>query len=213
MEKRKTLFRLLMIIIGNTIYALAVALFIMPNGLITGGTTGLALFINHITNIPVSAFVAVWNIVMFIIGAVILGKAFAMKTLLSTFYYPVVLEIIQKIIDNYKVTEDVMLATVCAGLMIGFAIGLVILAGASTGGMDIPPLVLNKKFKMSVSVTMYVIDFVVLILQMAFTSVDKILYGIILVLLYTVTLGKILAYGENMKKAEVQLHNQNLQKA
>ena len=106
-----------------------------------------------------------------------------------------------------------MLATVCAGLMIGFAIGLVILAGASTGGMDIPPLVLNKKFKMSVSVTMYAIDFVVLILQMAFTSVDKILYGIILVLLYTVTLGKILAYGENMKKAEVQLHNQNLQKA
>ena len=101
MEKRKTLFRLLMIIIGNTIYALAVALFIMPNGLITGGTTGLALFINHITNIPVSAFVAVWNIVMFIIGAVILGKAFAMKTLLSTFYYPVVLEIIQKIIGNY----------------------------------------------------------------------------------------------------------------
>ena len=106
-----------------------------------------------------------------------------------------------------------MLATVCAGLMIGFAIGLVKLAGASTGGMDIPPLVLNKKFKMSVSVTMYVIDFVVLILQMAFTSVDKILYGIILVLLYTVTLSKILSHGENMKKAEIQLHNQNLQKA
>lgn len=214
MEKKKLLLRFLLIIAGNTIYTLGVVLFVIPNGLITGGTTGLALFVNRISGLPVSVFVGMWNVAMFLVGAYILGKGFAMKTLFSTFYSPFILAFLQKIVGNYKVTEDVMLATVCAGLMIGTGIGLVILADASTGGMDIPPLVLNKKFKIPVSLTMYIIDFVVLIMQMGFNKVDKILYGLILVLLYTVTLGKVLSFGEKYKERPIiQVQSQSLQKA
>ncbi len=212
MEKKNLLLRFLLIVAGNTIYTLGVVLFVIPNGLITGGTTGLALFVNRISDVPMSTFVGIWNIVMFLIGACILGKGFAMKTLFSTFYYPVILAFLQKIIGEYKVTDDVMLATVCAGLMIGFGIGLVILAGASTGGMDIPPLLLNKKFKLPVSLTMYIMDFVILIMQMGFNKMDKILYGLILVLLYTLTLGKVLSYGEKYKERPA-IQVQNLQKA
>lgn len=212
MEKKNLLLRFLLIVAGNTIYTLGVVLFVIPNGLITGGTTGLALFVNRISDVPMSTFVGIWNIVMFLIGACILGKGFAMKTLFSTFYYPVILAFLQKIVGEYKVTDDVMLATVCAGLMIGFGIGLVILAGASTGGMDIPPLLLNKKFKLPVSLTMYIMDFVILIMQMGFNKMDKILYGLILVLLYTLTLGKVLSYGEKYKERPA-IQVQNLQKA
>lgn len=212
MEKKNLLLRFLLIVAGNTIYTLGVVLFVIPNGLITGGTTGLALFVNRISDVPMSTFVGIWNIVMFLIGACILGKGFAMKTLFSTFYYPVILAFLQKIVGDYKVTDDVMLATVCAGLMIGFGIGLVILAGASTGGMDIPPLLLNKKFKLPVSLTMYIMDFVILIMQMGFNKMDKILYGLILVLLYTLTLGKVLSYGEKYKERPA-IQVQNLQKA
>lgn len=212
MEKKNLLLRFLLIVAGNTIYTLGVVLFVIPNGLITGGTTGLALFVNRISGVPMSTFVGIWNIVMFLIGACILGKGFAMKTLFSTFYYPVILAFLQKIVGEYKVTDDVMLATVCAGLMIGFGIGLVILAGASTGGMDIPPLLLNKKFKLPVSLTMYIMDFVILIMQMGFNKMDKILYGLILVLLYTLTLGKVLSYGEKYKERPA-IQVQNLQKA
>lgn len=212
MGKKNLLLRFLLIVAGNTIYTLGVVLFVIPNGLITGGTTGLALFVNRISDVPMSTFVGIWNIVMFLIGACILGKGFAMKTLFSTFYYPVILAFLQKIVGEYKVTDDVMLATVCAGLMIGFGIGLVILAGASTGGMDIPPLLLNKKFKLPVSLTMYIMDFVILIMQMGFNKMDKILYGLILVLLYTLTLGKVLSYGEKYKERPA-IQVQNLQKA
>ena len=70
--------------------------------------------------------------------------------------------------------------------MIGFGIGIVIRAGASTGGMDIPPLILKKKFGLPVSVMLYAFDVTILILQMLFSDKEEILYGILLVMIYTV---------------------------
>lgn len=96
-----------------------------------------------------------------------------------------------------------MLSTICGGLMIGMGIGIVIRCGASTGGMDIPPLVLNKKFGLPVSVMLYVFDFVILISQMLFTNKEEIVYGILLVLIYTVILDKVLLMGSTRTKVEI----------
>ena len=87
--------------------------------------------------------------------------------------------------------------------MIGMGIGVVIRCGASTGGMDIPPLVLNKKFGLPVSVMLYVFDFVILISQMLFTNKEEIVYGILLVLIYTVILDKVLLMGSTRTKVEI----------
>ena len=88
------------ILVGNTIYALAVAMFILPNDLITGGTTGIALFLNTTLNIPVTLFVSIFNICMFLLGWKILGKKFALTTLISSFYYPFILGILENIFKN-----------------------------------------------------------------------------------------------------------------
>lgn len=87
--------------------------------------------------------------------------------------------------------------------MIGFAIGMVIRAGASTGGMDIPPLVLNKKFGLPVSVMLYVFDFTILILQMIFSDKEQIIYGILLVLTYTIVLDKVLLMGQVQTQVKI----------
>ena len=96
-----------------------------------------------------------------------------------------------------------MLATLFAGLLIGVGIGMVIRAGASTGGMDIPPLVLNKKFKLSVSGTMSALDCMILLSQMLFANSEKILYGILLVLLYTTVLDKVLLLGKSQMQIKI----------
>lgn len=186
-----------MILLGNTIYALAVVLFIVPNGLVTGGTTGLALGANHFFDIPIPMFVSIFNLVMFCLGYKILGKAFALTTLVSTLYYPMALAFFEKVIGYHILTSDALLAAILGGLMIGTAIGLVIKNNASTGGMDIPPLVLNKKMGLSVSMTMYAFDFGILILQMVYTNIEMVLYGIVLVLCYTVVLDKVLLIGQS----------------
>jgi len=205
MFKRNTsiLKNILLILLGNTIYALAVTMFIIPNGLITGGTTGLALLFYHQANLPITAFVSVFNISMFILGAIFLGRSFALTTLISTFYYPFILGIFQKASFLGDMTSDHLLSTIYAGIMIGFSIGIVIKAGASTGGMDIPPLILNKKFGFSVSVVMYGLDFTILLSQMLFANKEQVLYGILLVFIYTVVLDKVLLLGQSKTQVKI----------
>lgn len=192
-----------MILLGNTIYALAVVVFILPNEMITGGTTGIALTIRHYFGLPVSTFVFIFNTIMFILGAWVLGKKFALTTLISTFYYPVILGVLEQIPGIGQVTQDKMLSAVCGGLMIGAAIGVVIRAGASTGGMDIPPLVLNKKFGLSVSVMLYVFDVTILLMQMFFSNIEQDIYGILLVLIYTVVLDKVMILGKSRTEVKI----------
>lgn len=191
------------VLAGNTVYALAVSLFILPNGLITGGTTGLALVAHAKLGIPIALFIGVFNIVMFVAGAFVLGKAFALTTMISTFYYPFILGVFERLSGNMVLTQDRMLATVFSGLLIGAGIGMVIRAGASTGGMDIPPLILNKKWNLSISQTMSVFDCLILLSQMIFSSMEQILYGILLVLLYTMVLDKVLMTGRNQMQVKV----------
>lgn len=201
--KISNLKNLFLIFLGNTIYATAIVVFILPNKLITGGTTGLGLSFQHYLGLPLSKFVLIFNVLMFLLGAAILGKKFALTTLVSSFYYPIILSVLVKIPGIDTITDDKMLATVCGGMMIGFGIGIVLRAGASTGGMDIPPLVLNKKFGLSVSVMLNVFDFLILILQMSFADKERIIYGILLVMIYTMILDKVLLMGTTKTQVKI----------
>ncbi len=199
-SKLKTLF---FVLLGNTINALAITMFVVPSGIITGGTPGLALSFHHYLHIPISLFVLIFNVSMFLLGMIILGKRFAMTTLVSTFFYPVILGVFENIPALSHVTDDKMLATICGGVMVGFSIGLVIRSGASTGGMDIPPLILNKKFGLPVSKTLYLFDSIILLLQMFFSDVENVIYGIVLVMTYSIILDKVLLMGTTQTQVKI----------
>ena len=93
-------------------------------------------------------------------------------------------------------TSNPLLATLCGGVFIGGAIGLVVKNEASTGGMDIPPLVLNKKLGIPISVAMYGFDCIILLMQTFYTDIEYVLYGLFLVLCYTFVLDKTLLIGK-----------------
>ena len=192
-----------LIVLGNAVYAAGVVLFILPSGLITGGTTGIALIVNHFTGMRISVFVGVFNAVMFALGYLVLGRKFAMSTLVSTVSYPLMLGLIQKAVGGFVLTDDLLLSALFGGLLIGLALAMVIRIGASTGGMDIPPLILQKSLRIPVSASLYAFDFAILIGQMIFTPKQTCLYGILLVLVYTITLDKLLAVGASRTKLEI----------
>ena len=191
------------VILGNVLYALAVKLFLIPAGLVTGGTTGIGLAVNYAAGIPVATFVLVFNVVMLAAGFVVLGKQFALTTIVSTFTYPIALNFLEMMLGDVVLTQDIFICTIFSGLGIGLALGIVIRAGASTGGMDIPPLVLNHFFKLPVSVGLYLFDFIILLVQALFQPLEKVFYGIVLVIIYTVTLDKMLLMGTT--KTEVRV--------
>lgn len=192
-----------LILLGNAVYALAVTAFILPTGLVTGGSTGLALVFYHGAGVPVTLFVSAFNLLMFLVGLAVLGRQFALTTLLSTVSYPLILGVLERLPQLEALTSDRMLAAVYGGLMIGLGIGIVIKAGASTGGMDIPPLVLRKKLGIPVSLSMYGFDFLILLFQMRFADQEQVLYGLLMVLIYTTVLDKVLLFGQARTQVKV----------
>lgn len=198
------------VVIGNIIYALVVKLFILPTNLMSSGTTGIALLANHFLGIPVSFFILIFNVCMLILGLIVLGKKFAMTTIVSTLMYPIALEFFNQTLGEFVITNNELLNTIFAGLGIGLALGIVLRSGASTGGMDIPPLVLNHFFRIPVSVSLYVFDFIILSSQSLYNPLERLLYGIILILLTSIVLDKVLLMGTT--KTEVKIISPKFEK-
>ena len=191
------------ILLGNILFALTLKLFVMPSGLIMGGATGVALAVNRAFGLSVSGVLLVFNVSMLILGWLVLGRTFAISTLASTFLSPVALEFWERLLGDYVLTDDLLLCTVFAGLGIGVSLGMVIRAGASTGGMDIPPLVLNKLCRLPVSVSMFFFDLLILLTQAMSTPADQILYGILVVLISTTVLDKVILVGTTRTEVKI----------
>ncbi|MBQ1216205.1 MAG: YitT family protein, partial [Firmicutes bacterium] len=143
------------------------------------------------------------NVLMLIVGFVALGKEFAMTTLASTFLFPAMLEVCQRLFGGIVLTDDLVLCTLFSGLWIGIAMGIVIRTGTSTGGMDIPPMVLRKYFRIPMAVSMYFFDVCILLSQATFRKAENVLYGIVLVLIYTIVLDKVLVMGSSRLEIKV----------
>jgi len=194
---------LLMVVLGNILYTLTIKLFLLPANLISCGTTGLALVASHYLNVPMSGFILVFNITMLALGWIILGRKFAMTTILSSILYPVILEILNRILGDAVITENYLLNVLFAGMGLGLSLGIVIRAGASTGGMDIPPLILKKFFHIPVSASLWAFDFCIMLSQMAFHPAEDLLYGILLLIVISTALNKAMVLGTSRTEVKI----------
>lgn len=194
---------LLLVLLGNIIYSFAIKLFLLPAELISCGTTGIGLVVEHFLHIPLSGFIFVFNMVMLAVGWLILGRKFAMTTLLSSLLYPIFLEILNQTLGDVYITDNLMLNAIFAGIGLGGSLGIVIRAGASTGGMDIPPLVLKKFFGIPVPMTLWIFDFTIMSAQMMFHEAEDLLYGVLLLITISITLNKVLTLGT--RKTQVMI--------
>ena len=200
---RSVLFSALMLVGGNVIYALSVKLFLLPANLMSSGTTGLGLTVNHLTGFPLSTFILIFNVAMLLVALVFLGKKFVMTTVVSSLMYPLLLELFERLMGPVVITENILLNTLFAGMGLGLALGTVIRSGASTGGLDIPLLILQKRFRIPISVSLYVMDFCIILTQLTYHTLEDLLYGVLLLLLTSFTLNKTMLMG--VSKTELKI--------
>lgn len=201
--QKNRLLSLMQVLIGNIIYALTVKLFLLPANLISCGTTGIALVVEHLTKIPMSLFILLFNIVMLLVGWAVLGRKFAMTTILSSLFYPIALEVLNRVLGDVQITENILLNVLFAGMGLGLSLGMVIRGGASTGGMDIPPLILNKLFHVPVSASLWAFDFCIMLSQMAFHPLEDLLYGGLLLIVISITLNKVMLLGTSRTEVKI----------
>ena len=198
----KTIKTVLSVLLGNAVLAFVVTAFVLPIGLVMGGATGLGLVVQYyIPGMDLAVIIFGFNMMLFLMGAFVLGKKIALTTILSTFMYPIMLKIMGMIPGIDSLTGDVLLAVIFAGILLGVGIGIIIRVGASTGGSDILALVMNKGTHVPIAICMYIVDFTIIGLQIVFSSSEQLLYGILSLIICTLVLGRVAVAGQ----AQIQL--------
>lgn len=193
----------LLVVLGNLLYALSVKLFLLPANLMSCGTTGIALVVNALTGLPISVFILLFNLAMLALAWWLLGRKFFLSTVFSSLFYPLSLEMLDRLLEEISITDDILLNVLFAGLGLGIGLGIVIRGGASTGGMDIPPLILEKYFRIPVSASLWVFDVCILLSQILFHPLEDLLYGIVLTIVLSFSLNRVLLLGTS--KTEVKI--------
>lgn len=188
------------VIIGNFLLAAGVVLFILPNDVLTGGVAGIAVALFPIFHIPTDLMINALTIALFVLGALTLGKQFAIKTLLSTICYPVFISVLSSSVHAIEITDNQLLASIYGGVLMGAGVGLVFRTGASTGGMDIPPLIVNKITKWPLPTLVLVTDGLTVLLGVLVYGVEAALIGIISVWLSSYVIDKTMMFGGQATK-------------
>ncbi len=202
-EIKSQIITILLVILGNLVYALAVQIFLVPSGIVTAGATGLGLILQNLFHVKLSMAVMGINIVLLLLGLVCLGKKFALHSLVGSLSFPIELAIVEKVCGNVVLTKDPLLCTIFLGLAVGVSLAIIIRSGASSGGMDIPPIILNRLFHIPMSYSMYAFDGLIVIGLYKFYDMESILYGILLVVIYTMALEKFLVFGTTMVEVKI----------
>lgn len=186
------------ILAGNALLAFLVAAFVIPHDIIMGGTTGIAIVVNRVFPAADTAvLVLIQNVILLLIGRIVLGRKFFLTTVASSLLYPLFLGVFQRIKGIDTLTDDPLLASLFAGVLMGLSLGLVMRVGSSTGGMDVVNLVFHKWLHVPVSILVWITDFIVVGGQAIFTKPEKTLLGIVVLVLETLVLEQVMIFGKS----------------
>jgi uncharacterized membrane-anchored protein YitT (DUF2179 family) len=147
LTKTKILQRILLITFGALLMGVGLEIFLVPNNVIDGGITGISIILSYLTGLKLGIFLFILNIPFFFIGYKQIGKTFA----LSTLYGIIVLSITTTLLHPVPAfTQDILLATIFGGFVLGIGVGIVIRYGGSLDGTEILAILFNKKLPFSV---------------------------------------------------------------
>ncbi|WP_100406992.1 YitT family protein [Bacillus solitudinis] len=147
LSKKKVIKRAFFIFLGAILMALGIEVFLVPNMIMDGGIVGISIILFNLTGIKLGVFIFVLNIPFFFLGYKQIGKTFA----ISTIFGITILSITTNYLHHVAAfTQDVLLATVFGGIVLGTGVGMVIRYGGALDGSEILAILLNKKFPFSV---------------------------------------------------------------
>lgn len=212
---KKKIKEFLWVTLGVILIALAFSWFLDPYNLVIGGASGLAVIFKNFTSIPSNVFIFGINGILLIIGFIFLGKDFLIKTIYGSLTFPAwvwVLDLLYKQIVKINGTEylieptNMLLITLFAAIIMGFGLGIVVKHGGTTGGTEIAQNILYKLWKTPYSLSLYLIDGVIVLLGFFFIRgnnneflFDVLLYEIIFLYLNGVVMDQIIFSGFNRR--------------
>ena len=181
--------------IGILLAAIALEVFLIPNKIIDGGITGVSIILSFLTNINLSIFIIILNVPFLLLGFRHLGKNFLIQSTVAMALFSVLLEIFKQV---DVVTNDVLLATVFGGILLGF----VIRYGACLDGVETVAILINKKTSFSVGQVILLVNLVIYMVAGILFGWDRALYSI---MTYFITYKLIDIVSEGLEQAKAAL--------
>lgn len=169
---------LLFVILGAIIMALGLEYIVIPNGLLDGGITGISIMLSKLFGISVGTFLLIINLPFVWIGYKKIGKTFAINTAVGIAVLSITTTILHKM-HVESITDDLLLATILGGIVLGIGVGLVIKSGGSLDGTEISALILDNKVPFSVGQIILVINIVIFSIAIAFYSLEVAVYSLL----------------------------------
>lgn len=170
---------ILFYIMGGFIYSAAVTMLISPNEISPGGFTGIATVLQHLFGLPTGAMLFALNIPVLIMGFISFGGIFIFKTAAATVIMSLSLEVCEAVLPVFKV--DKILACVFGGILMGLGLSLIMLKGATTGGVDIIAKFINRRYPhLTVGRLILLADaLVVAVTAIVYKNIESALYSVV----------------------------------
>ena len=155
MKLRNTVKEFAVITVGTAIVAAAVFFFMLPSHVSVGSGAALAMVLSNFIPLPVSAITLAMNVVLLILGFLLIGPEFGIKTVYCSILMPVLLGVLEWIFPNFQsITQDPLLDVICYILVVAVGLAILFPRNASSGGLDIVAKILNKYLRLDLGKAM-----------------------------------------------------------
>lgn len=145
MKLRNTLKEFAILTAGTAIIATAVYFFMLPSHVSVGTVTALAMVLSNFIPMPISAITLIINVGLIILGLLLVGREFGIKTIYCTLLLPVLLGVYEQVLPNFQsITQDPLLDMVSYILVGSAGQAIIFTRNASSGGLDIVAKIMNK---------------------------------------------------------------------
>ena len=198
-NRLKTILSYIIIILAATLAAYSLDTFLIPNNILDGGVTGISIIISKVFSIPISLLVILINIPFVYVGYRNLGKNFLIRTIIAMLTFSIALSFFESF---HEVTDEILLATIFGGILLGIGVGLVIRMGACVDGTESVALVISKRTSLSVGQIVMVFNFLIYGCAALIFGIDRALYSI---LTYFITFKVIDLVSEGLEQAKAAL--------
>ncbi|MGI6508980.1 MAG: YitT family protein [Erysipelotrichaceae bacterium] len=181
---------ILLIILGNFIFAIAVVYFVLPYNILSGGVAGVGIIVEQLFDISATITIDILVVSTFIMGFLFLGKEFALKTIISSIVYPIFITVLSYF--PYHVEADILLIVIYGGILTGVGLSLVLREEASTGGMDVPAIIIHKYTGLPLHIAFFIVDAITALVGVLVFSVQDVMIGLVFVYIYNVVINKMM---------------------
>ena len=194
----------LLIVIGSLFLAMSVVLFFIPNALVTGGTSGMALLLHYLLDLPTGAMMIAVNIPLLLLGAKYLGRAFMVRSIVTILLSSLFIDVLYELFHVNALTKDVILAAIFGGVCVGVGLGCVLSGNASAGGSTILAKIIASKTMIKASTIILIIDIMIIVsIALIFKNIDLALWSLVSIYISAKSIDIFLTRGPSKKVVHI----------